>query len=246
MTSKNSCFDRAIFRRSLRRTAPIWGLFCLYELLLPLRLYSYCRGVSVCTEDFFVQAERTILENAVTGASVVPFVYGGLLAWALFSWLFRTNSAYFYAALPVRRQTADAVSDQLPDGAAAVRRAGAGVVAAVMGGRRRLRRVGLFARDAGVRGDGDGFFAVFLVCVAGVHGRRADGGCAARLRDAEFCRLRARVDRAASDADLCLRHARESDDRGRTRRGLRLAGLRPAARRLPRGDRMGRRGCGGL
>ena len=72
MTSKNSCFDRAIFRRSLRRTAPVWGLFCLYELLLPLRLYSYCRGVSVCTEDFFVQAERTILENAVTGASVVP------------------------------------------------------------------------------------------------------------------------------------------------------------------------------
>ena len=105
MTSKNSCFDRAIFRRSLRRTAPVWGLFCLYELLLPLRLYSYCRGVSVCTEDFFVQAERTILENAVTGASVVPFVYGGLLAWALFSWLFRTNSAYFYAALPVRRRT---------------------------------------------------------------------------------------------------------------------------------------------
>lgn len=49
---KNSCFDRAIFRRSLRRTAPVWGLFCLYELLLPLRLYSYCRGVSVCTEDF--------------------------------------------------------------------------------------------------------------------------------------------------------------------------------------------------
>ena len=71
MTSKNSCFDRAIFHRSLRRTAPVWGLFCLYELLLPLRLYSYCRGVSVCTEDFFVQAERTILENAVTGASVV-------------------------------------------------------------------------------------------------------------------------------------------------------------------------------
>ena len=105
MTSKNSCFDRAIFRRSLRRTAPVWGLFCLYELLLPLRLYSYCRGVSVCTEDFFVQAERTILENAVTGASIVPFVYGGLLAWALFSWLFRTGSAYFYAALPVKRRT---------------------------------------------------------------------------------------------------------------------------------------------
>ena len=68
MTSKNSCFDRAIFRRSLRRTAPVWGLFCLYELLLPLRLYSYCRGVSVCTEDFFVQAASMALVVIVCAA----------------------------------------------------------------------------------------------------------------------------------------------------------------------------------
>ena len=236
MTSKNSCFDRAIFRRSLRRTAPVWGLFCLYELLLPRRVGVH-GGLFRAggADDFGKRGDRRV-DRAVCLRR--PARLGAVF-------LAVPDEQRVFLCSPAG-QTADAVSDQLPDGAAAVRSAGAGVVAAVMGGRRRLRRVGLFARDAGVRGDGDGFFAVFLVCVAGVHGRRADGGCAARLRDAEFCRLRARVDRAASDADLCLRHARESDDRGRTRRGLRLAGLRPAARRLPRGDRMGRRGRGGL
>lgn len=53
MTLKISCFDRAVFRRSVRRTLPLWILLACYCLLLPLRLLSYCRGVSVCTEDFF-------------------------------------------------------------------------------------------------------------------------------------------------------------------------------------------------
>ena len=41
MTSKISCFDRAIFLRALKKTAPVWILFTLYELLLPLRLFSF-------------------------------------------------------------------------------------------------------------------------------------------------------------------------------------------------------------
>lgn len=104
MTSKTSFFDPAIFRRSLRKTAPVWGLFAVYELLLPLRLFSVCRSVSVCTDDFYVQIEKTILGYAVVNASIVPFVFGGLLAWVLFSWLFRAGTAYFYASLPVRRE----------------------------------------------------------------------------------------------------------------------------------------------
>lgn len=105
MTSKISCFDRAVFRRSVRRTLPLWILLTCYCLLLPLRLLSYCRGVSVCSEDFLAQVERTLLDYARLNASVLPFLFGGLLAWVQFSWLFRTNTAYFYAALPVRRET---------------------------------------------------------------------------------------------------------------------------------------------
>ena len=105
MTSKISCFDRAVFRRALKKTAPVWILYTLYELLLPLRLFSFCRGVSSCTDDFLVQIEKTLLSYARFNASIVPFLLGGLLAWVLFSWLFRAGTAYFYAALPVRRET---------------------------------------------------------------------------------------------------------------------------------------------
>lgn len=105
MTSKISCFDRAVFRRALKKTAPAWILYTLYELLLPLRLFSFCRGVSSCTDDFLVQIEKTILGYARINASLLPFLLGGLLAWVLFFWLFRAGTAYFYAALPVRRET---------------------------------------------------------------------------------------------------------------------------------------------
>lgn len=105
MTSKHWCFDRTIFRRALKKTAPVWILFTLYELLLPLRLFSYCKSLSVHTEDYLVQIQRTILGYAVINASAVSFIFGGLLAWALFHWLFRSGSAYFYASLPVQRET---------------------------------------------------------------------------------------------------------------------------------------------
>lgn len=105
MTSKILCFDRAVFRRALKKTAPVWILYTLYELLLPLRLFSFCRGVSSCTDDFLVQIEKTILGYARINASLLPFLLGGLLAWVLFFWLFRAGTAYFYAALPVRRET---------------------------------------------------------------------------------------------------------------------------------------------
>ena len=103
MTSKISCFDHAVFRRALKMTAPVWILYTLYELLLPLRLFSFCRGLSSGADNYIVQIEKTLLSYARFNASIVPFLLGGLLAWVLFSWLFRAGTAYFYAALPVRR-----------------------------------------------------------------------------------------------------------------------------------------------
>ena len=105
MTSKISCFDRAVFRRALKKTAPVWILYTLYELLLPLRLFSFCRGLSSGADNYIVQIEKTLLSYALLNASIIPFLLGGLLAWVLFSWLFRAGTAYFYAALPVRRET---------------------------------------------------------------------------------------------------------------------------------------------
>ena len=105
MTSRISCFDGALFRRALKRTAPVWGLFALYELLLPFQLLSNAQHYDRYSMEFACYQTRRILETGVTGASVVACIYGGILAWALFSWLFRANSAYFHAALPIRRET---------------------------------------------------------------------------------------------------------------------------------------------
>lgn len=105
MTSKISCFDPAICRRSVKRSLPAWIFYALYELLLPLQLYSQWQNCPTFDDGVYVDIQQTILGFAPVNASVVACIFGGLFAWALFHWLFRTNSAYFYAALPVRRET---------------------------------------------------------------------------------------------------------------------------------------------
>lgn len=105
MTSKISCFDRAVFRRALKKTAPVWILYTLYELLLPLRLFSFCRGVSSCTDDFLVQIEKTILAMRASTPLCFRSCSAGFWLGSCFSGCFGLGTAYFYAALPVRRET---------------------------------------------------------------------------------------------------------------------------------------------
>lgn len=105
MTSKISCFDPAVCRRSVKRALPAWVFYALYELLLPLQLYSQWENCTSFDDGVYTELQQTILDFAPINASVVACIFGGLFAWALFHWLFRTNSAYFYAALPVRRET---------------------------------------------------------------------------------------------------------------------------------------------
>lgn len=105
MTLKISCFDPAICRRSIKRALPAWIFYVLYELLLPLQLYSQWESYIAFDQSVYTDIQQTILAFAPINASVVACIFGGLFAWALFHWLFRTSSAYFYAALPVRRET---------------------------------------------------------------------------------------------------------------------------------------------
>ena len=106
MTSKISCFEPAVFRRSLRRTAPLWGLWLfLLMLMLPLRLYSTYADSQMALTSISWRLQSEILEMGAVGTHAFGFLYGLAAAWLLFFWLFRTNSAYFYASLPVRRET---------------------------------------------------------------------------------------------------------------------------------------------
>ena len=101
MTSRISCFNRAIFRRALRRTAPLWILYLVFWIAaLPVQLLVASEG-----ENPAAAVQYAILSAAYTGCGVVSFVYGLGTSWLIFNWLFRSRSAYFYASLPVRRQT---------------------------------------------------------------------------------------------------------------------------------------------
>ncbi|MBQ5748607.1 MAG: hypothetical protein IIV87_00485, partial [Oscillospiraceae bacterium] len=103
MMSRISCFERSIFWRSVKRTAPLWILYLLFVLLLmPFNMYaSY--GANGYIKP--LRAVQFILSSTDAFASVIPFIYGAIAAWLLNFHLFQTKSAYFYAALPVRRET---------------------------------------------------------------------------------------------------------------------------------------------
>ena len=104
MTSKISCFDGVIFRRSLRKTLPLWACYLLVWLfILPGTLLNFDYN-----PEYYRSVSGTICEmilNTSTVAVVLSAFIGLLAAWGLFSWLFKTGSAYFYASLPVRRET---------------------------------------------------------------------------------------------------------------------------------------------
>ena len=107
MTSRTSCFERAIFLRSLKKVALAAAAYTLLWLLnLPLALPGVYESVLRSSDAVMEWAlGGTILNNAGAMAGALTFVYGLVLAWLVFLWLFRTNSAYHLASLPVRRET---------------------------------------------------------------------------------------------------------------------------------------------
>ena len=103
MTSKISYFDGAIFRRSLRRTMPLWLCYLLLWLIfLPGSLLSFNYQ-----PEHYGSLNGTlcslVLNTTIAGACLAALI-ALASAWILFSWLFHTNNAYFYASLPVRRE----------------------------------------------------------------------------------------------------------------------------------------------
>ena len=107
MTSKISCFDRAISRRSLRKTLPLWiCYFLLWLFLLPGNLlsYDYAQAAARAWQSLPEAVFDLIMPFSTLGL-LLSAVIGLLAAWLLFSWLFRASTSNFYAALPVRRET---------------------------------------------------------------------------------------------------------------------------------------------
>ena len=99
MTSKTSCFNSGLMRRSLLKGAPLWGLWLLFWLLL-LPVYLLTRQDLVPFE-----LTRYLFDCLVVAGTFGVFFYGLAVAWFQFAWLYRTRSAYHYASLPIRRET---------------------------------------------------------------------------------------------------------------------------------------------
>ena len=100
MKSKMSCCNGALLRRALTRTALLWGAYLILWLVgMPANL------MSVSEWDTAMQLKQTVLNNAANGSHAVSFFYGLAVAWFLFLYLFRSRSANFFAALPLRRET---------------------------------------------------------------------------------------------------------------------------------------------
>ena len=107
MTSKTSCFERAIFLRSLKKVALVAAAYTLlWLLILPMSLPGVYESALRSSDAVMAWSlSSAILNNAGSIAGAITFVYGLVLAWLVFFWLFRTNSAYHLASLPVKRET---------------------------------------------------------------------------------------------------------------------------------------------
>ncbi len=100
MKSRTFCCSGAIMKKDLLRGAPLWSIYLLIWLVaMPLSLLSQ-RG----WRDP-VEMQYLVLEAAAASSHIIPFFYGLGAACLLFSYLYRSRSANFFAALPLRRES---------------------------------------------------------------------------------------------------------------------------------------------
>ena len=107
MQSKTSLFNSAVLRDGLRRTAPAWSAFFGFWLvILPLVLVmehgNYVADV-YATRSFDLRVAEYLCDMIATGAPVVSFFYGLLIAMMLFNTLYTNRSAVGVHSLPVTR-----------------------------------------------------------------------------------------------------------------------------------------------
>ena len=106
MASGTSCFNSALYRKTLTRFWPLWTLWgVLWLLLLPLsQLSRYFDWVREGRSDSaLVENFQEILSLQEVGVWLAALV-GVLAAMAVFSYLYSARSACMMHALPLRRE----------------------------------------------------------------------------------------------------------------------------------------------
>lgn len=110
MRSMTSCFNPTLYRKTMLRFWPLWGLYgLLWMFVLPLRLlneyFDMLRWDSTLTEAQEWLSERCYqIPEALVGGAWISAFFAILAAMACFSYLYSTRPACMMHALPLRRE----------------------------------------------------------------------------------------------------------------------------------------------
>lgn len=100
MKSRMSCCNMAVLKRTLFRGLPLWGAYLLCWLVaMPVVILS--NG----NYEEMVYLKDYVLEAAAGSCHIVNFLYGLAVAFVVSSYLYKSRSANFFGALPLRRET---------------------------------------------------------------------------------------------------------------------------------------------
>ena len=107
MRSKNlSCkFHWSLIRKDLTRFWPVWGSYlAIWLLILPIPMLTSYSGTE-SYPDLVVSIHRLLTRTGGEAALVMAAIYGGLSAFAVWSYLYQSRSASLFHSLPVTRGT---------------------------------------------------------------------------------------------------------------------------------------------
>ena len=107
MRSKNlSCkLHWSLIRKDLTRFWPVWGSYlAIWLLILPIPMLTSYSGTEAYS-DMIRSIHRLLTGTGDEAALVMTAIYGGLSAFAVWSYLYQSRSASLFHALPVTRET---------------------------------------------------------------------------------------------------------------------------------------------
>lgn len=111
MAFGTSCFNGTLYRKSLARFWPLWGLWGLIWMFMgPLRMLNdyfealrWNGSMSEAQSNIYTDARR--LGELLTPGVWLACIFGVLAAMAVFGYLYSTRSACMMHALPLRRES---------------------------------------------------------------------------------------------------------------------------------------------
>lgn len=104
MTSRTSCSDRTLCRKTMRRFWPLWlGYLTVWIFALPVRLHAELTRVYLQLAPP-VRAQEVLYGVASHAIPILVFCMAPLAAMAVFSYLYDGKRAGVFASFPIRRE----------------------------------------------------------------------------------------------------------------------------------------------